>query len=649
MNSLRKNLREYWGYDTFRPLQREAMQSILDRRDSVVVLPTGGGKSLCFQAPALSTEGLVVVVSPLISLMKDQVDALRECGIEAACLNSSLSQEDQQDVLREARTGGLKLLYVAPERLLTARFMAFMRSVRLAYFVIDEAHCISMWGHDFRREYRLMCRLKDEFPNVPIHAYTATATEHVRDDIVRELALNDAEMLVGSFDRPNLRYHFQRRRSLEDQLPEVLAGHHGESGVIYCIRRKDVEALCAYLCDEGHNALPYHAGLNEYTRHKHQERFIQEEADIIVATVAFGMGIDKSNVRYVIHASLPKSIEHYQQESGRAGRDGLAAECYLFHHEEDYGLWRYILDQQDTAAREVGVEKLDAMYRFATGNACRHRAILTYFGEEYDKPSCEACDVCGVGEGMPEIEATDLSDPTDQSDRCDQPPAEPVPVALEPAAPPTLPVVPPLPVLDPEDGLFEYLRRVRRQEGTERALRPYMVFSDVSLWDMVHKRPTTDDVFRTVTGVGRKKARTYGRVFCTAIREYCQDHAMATDTGPDVAAMEAERPAAVPKKKAKEYAFDLFGEGHDVEYVVMQTRRPEKSIWKYLLAYVQDTDRTDPSPWVYEGDYERVAEAAEAVGLQRLKSIQQYLDDEVPIEHIRIAVACLRNREYAGG
>lgn len=391
---LRELLKQYWGYDRFLPLQEPAMASVLAGWDSIVVLPTGGGKSLCFQAPAVAMEGLAIVISPLIALMKDQVDALTEYGIPAGCLNSAQSPDERRMVTRQLDTGCLKLLYVAPERLLMSGFIDYLKQFRISFVAVDEAHCISIWGHDFRPEYRKLRVLKEIFPGVAIHAYTATATDQVRSDIARELQLTDPEVLVGSFDRPNLVYRVKRRTPGLAQICEVIDRHKGESGIIYCIRRLDVEETCADLKARGYRALPYHAGMEDDARKKNQEMFIQEETDIIVATIAFGMGIDKSNVRYVIHAAMPKSLEHYQQESGRAGRDGLEAECCLFYSPGDFAVWDRILANSEVKGADIALAKLNHMYNFCTGVTCRHQAIVGYFGQTLDKPGCDACDVC---------------------------------------------------------------------------------------------------------------------------------------------------------------------------------------------------------------------------------------------------------------
>jgi ATP-dependent DNA helicase RecQ len=394
VQSLLAILRQYWGYDSFRPLQAEAMRAVADARDSLVVLPTGGGKSLCFQAPALQLPGLAVVVSPLISLMKDQVDALVDCGAPAACVNSTLTPPEKRRVADDIRAGRLKLLYLSPERLMTERTLDFLQEVPISFFAIDEAHCISEWGHDFRPEYRALSLLKEKFPNVALHAYTATATQHVRDDIIRELRLVNPEVLVGSFDRPNLVYRVQRRGDLIGQMREVIDRHRDDSGIIYCIRRTDTEEVAAALNELGYAALPYHAGMSDDDRRRNQEAFTSDRAKIIVATVAFGMGIDKSDVRYVIHAAAPKSLESYQQESGRAGRDGLEAECWLFYSAGDFQTWRRLQSELPPHAHEIAMTVLAGIENFCLGVTCRHQAIVRYFGQELETTDCGACDVC---------------------------------------------------------------------------------------------------------------------------------------------------------------------------------------------------------------------------------------------------------------
>jgi ATP-dependent DNA helicase RecQ len=394
---LKATLHRVWGFSEFRPLQREAMRAILASRDSVVVLPTGGGKSLCFQAPAVvGDRALALVVSPLISLMKDQVDGLRVDGVAASYLNSTLQPRERDAVLAGVRDGHCRLLYVSPERLVgegSAPLRRMLQQARLRFVAVDEAHCISQWGHDFRPEYRQLGRLREDFPGVSLHAFTATATDRVRRDIVSELRLNDPAVLVGSFDRPNLTYRVLRRGGLHGQLTDVLARHDNESGIVYCSSRRDVESLAAWLQEAGLRAVPYHAGLDDGMRSRHQEAFLNEQVDIVVATVAFGMGIDRSNVRFVVHAGAPRSLEHYQQEAGRAGRDGLPAECVLIYSGADFVRWRQMLEANGEWSESARLLLRD-MERYAAGTRCRHRSLIEYFGQAYTRADCGACDWC---------------------------------------------------------------------------------------------------------------------------------------------------------------------------------------------------------------------------------------------------------------
>ena len=389
-------LEHVWGYSSFRPLQREAMDAVLQRRDSLLVLPTGGGKSLCFQAPAMALDGLAIVVSPLISLMKDQVDTLVGNGVAAACYNSAMAAEQKSEVARGLREGKYRLLYVAPERLVGDGGDGFQNllSVRpISFIAVDEAHCISQWGHDFRPEYRQLARLRERWPQVSLHGYTATATARVRKDIIAQLGLRDAAELVGSFDRPNLIYRVLARSSLKTQILDVLERHRGQAGIIYCTSRQEVEALAQWLQDTGWRAKPYHAGLADDERHRNQDAFLNEDIDLIVATVAFGMGIDRSDVRFVIHAGAPQSLEHYQQESGRAGRDGLEAECVLIASGADFLKWRMMLEKNGELS-DARRSLLRDMERYAASVGCRHKRLVGYFGEAFAKDDCGACDYC---------------------------------------------------------------------------------------------------------------------------------------------------------------------------------------------------------------------------------------------------------------
>jgi ATP-dependent DNA helicase RecQ len=393
-DAVQQVLKKYWGFDRYLPLQREAIQSVLEDRDSLVVMPTGGGKSLCYQAPALCRRGVAIVVSPLLALMKDQVDSLTACGVPAAAVNSTHALEEKRRVAQQVESGDIRLLYMSPERLVTPRTLDFLANQDISFIAIDEAHCISAWGHDFRPEYRALRTLRDRLPNVAVHAYTATATEQVRRDILEQLGLRNAEVLVGDFHRANLKYYVARRERGVGQICAVIDRYRGQSGIVYCITRAEVDKTTSVLREMGYSALPYHAGLPDDERIRNQEEFLTEKADVIVATIAFGMGIDKSNVRYVLHAGMPKSLENYQQESGRAGRDGEDAECWLLFSGRDLMTWQRLLESVPGEARAAALAALEKMNRYATSVTCRHAALVEHFGQPWTRGACGACDVC---------------------------------------------------------------------------------------------------------------------------------------------------------------------------------------------------------------------------------------------------------------
>ena len=385
-------LRQYWGWTSFRLLQEEIIFSILEDKESLTVLPTGGGKSLCFQLPALFRDGMAVVISPLISLMKDQVDALKDMGISAAYLNSSLSFREQREIVDLIQRQKIKLLYISPERLQNEETVYLLKSILLSFFVIDEAHCISHWGHDFRADYRNLRIIKKTFPMIGVHAFTATATKEVQDDIIAQLEFSDPKTHIASVDRFNLTYRMVPRTVIIKQITDILEKHADEPGIVYCLRRDDVDMISDKLNKLGFKNLPYHAGLTDEVRHVNQDRFVSEEVNIIVATVAFGMGIDRSNIRFIIHAAMPKSLEYYHQETGRAGRDGLPSYCYMFYGGRDYRTWKFLSEKSSNY--EILIDKLNTIYHFCSKPQCRHKTIANYFGQAYEKKSCHACDYC---------------------------------------------------------------------------------------------------------------------------------------------------------------------------------------------------------------------------------------------------------------
>ncbi|MBL0928191.1 MAG: RecQ family ATP-dependent DNA helicase [Phycisphaerales bacterium] len=412
-------LSRHWGFDRLRPLQGESIAATLAGRDTLTVLPTGGGKSLCFQAPPLVSGRVTVVVSPLIALMEDQVAGLRVRGVPAGAVHSNLSEGEAAELRGAVASGAVRLLYVAPERLLTPRFIEMVRRLAPGHVAIDEAHCISQWGHDFRPEYRRLAELRRLLPGVPMGAYTATATPRVRQDIIEQLHLRDPAVLVGGFDRPNLTYRVLPRVRAGEQIVEALGRHEGAAAIVYCISRRETEQIAAMLASRGVDAAPYHAGLPADRRARTAALFRDEKLRVVVATVAFGMGVDRSDVRCVIHAAMPRSVEAYQQETGRAGRDGLPAECVLLYSAADVQRWKELIERPsqenpeaapDPAVLAAQTELLRDMQRFASAARCRHAALSAYFGqqpERHDPGGCGACDVClgELGE-IPEAQET---------------------------------------------------------------------------------------------------------------------------------------------------------------------------------------------------------------------------------------------------
>lgn len=490
-------LKRHFGFDRFRAPQEAVIRRVSGGRDALVVMPTGGGKSLCYQLPAMMRDGTALVVSPLVSLMKDQVDALRAHGIEAAALNASLSPEELEGVLRTARAGRLKLLYVAPERLASAVFRRLVSELRVSLVAVDEAHCISEWGHDFRPEYRQLATLRGLCPNAPFIALTATATEDVRADILRQLGIESAGLFVSGFDRPNLRYGVFPKKDAFGMLVTLLRRHAGGSAIVYCLSRKRTEEVAEKLREQGFSAEAYHAGLAQAVRSSVQDRFIKDKLSVVVATVAFGMGIDKPDVRLVVHYDLPKSLEGYYQETGRAGRDGLPSECFLLYSYGDTRTHKYFLAQAGQKERELGEEKLRLMVGYAEGRGCRRAYLLRYFGQAEGVSSCGNCDVC-LGWTAPRAEGNPVVAPAVTLKR-----KTAVAGALAEA----------------DRELFERLRVLRRQLADEHNVPPYIIFGDKSLLQMAAERPKTREQFANINGVGARKLQEFAEIFLSEIQK----------------------------------------------------------------------------------------------------------------------------------
>ncbi|MFA6100159.1 MAG: RecQ family ATP-dependent DNA helicase [Patescibacteria group bacterium] len=478
-------LKKHFGYETFRPLQSEIMDHCVNGKDALVLMPTGGGKSLCYQLPALKFPGLTVVVSPLISLMKDQVDALRANGVPAAFINSSLTPSENREVEDMARRGELKLLYLAPERLAKPHVIGFLQSVQISLFAIDEAHCISEWGHDFRPEYCGLKVLRDLFPSTPMMALTATANARVQEDIVSQLKLGNGRVFRSSFDRPNLTYRVLPKKRSFDRLVQEIRERPGQAVIVYCFSRKRTEKIAADLCVNGIKAAAYHAGLKADERTRIQDAFIRDQVPVICATIAFGMGIDKPDIRLIAHMDLPKSVEGYYQETGRAGRDGLPSECLLFYSNGDRAKHNYFIrDVQDPAERARAYRQLDEIVRYCEQDGCRRAFLLNYFGEKYSPTNCGACDACS-----PKAEIKEFTN-------------------IE------------VPEFDHE--LFELLRVVRRNLANAHNVPPYVIFGDRTLQDMARWYPQSLEGMSHVFGIGREKLSQYGAEFVGAIRAYAE-------------------------------------------------------------------------------------------------------------------------------
>ncbi len=493
---MRQLLKTHFGYDAFRPLQEEIINTVLQKKDVLVLMPTGGGKSLCFQLPALRFDGITLVVSPLIALMKDQVDSLTANGISAACLNSTLKDDVVEMVELRALSGELKLLYVAPERLAQPEFQMFLKRLNVSLIAIDEAHCISEWGHDFRPDYRNMKELRRMFPEVPVIALTATATPRVKDDILKELNMQDAPVFLSSFNRANLQYAVRAKRSATGQLVKLLQSYKEKPVIVYCFSRKNTEEVADQLCRAGFLALPYHAGLNRDVRAQTQDKFIRDEVPVIVATIAFGMGIDKPDVRLVVHMDLPKTIESYYQETGRAGRDGLPSDCVLFYTYGDRRKQEYFINMMDNPAEKaLAHQKLKQVIDYCEAKTCRRKFLLEYFGEECDFTKCESCDNC-VPRSQEAVEEIAVSKK----------------VAADALA------------FDQE--LFQILRKERKAFADAQNVPPFVIFGDRTLQEMAFYLPQTLKSLGQIFGVGAKKLEQYGDRFLALIQTYSRSNGL---------------------------------------------------------------------------------------------------------------------------
>jgi len=604
-------LEKHFGYTRFRPQQREIVEQCLSGQDSLVLMPTGGGKSLCYQLPALLLPGLTVVISPLIALMKDQVDSLRENGIPAAFLNSSLSPRQMAEVETSVAEGKVRLLYLAPERLAIQSVQSFLQTVKVSLFAVDEAHCISEWGHDFRPDYRNLSVLRRRFPETPMIALTATANARVRSDIIAQLGLADGRIFEASANRANLTYRVVPKQKAFVGLLGELRARPGQAAIVYCFSRKGTEKTAADLKANGIQAAAYHAGLSAIERSRVQEAFIRDRVPVVVATVAFGMGIDKPDVRLVAHMDLPKSIEGYYQETGRAGRDGLPSDCILWYSAGDrFKQEFFIREMEDADEQRRARAQLMDMVRYAEARTCRRSILLKYFGETMPGDKCGACDNC-----LPRRSVATSKDKE---------------------------------AVDFDHELFERLRMIRRTAAESRGVPPYMIFGDKSLQEMARWYPQRIESLAKIFGVGKEKLAHYGPRFLQAIQVYAGEKGLAERTMPDappVRATVARAPSETVLLTAK-----LFAERKTIEDIALLRRLDAGTVLTHLEQAIDRGLKIDASHLAFPSAerFERIASAFRETGTQMLAPVRAILGESFGYDEIRLARLMLRVRNHEG-
>lgn len=613
-------LRRYWGYSAFRPLQERIVCSLLAGHDTCVVMPTGGGKSLCYQLPAVMSEKTAVVISPLIALMQDQAAQLAQMGIPAAVLNSTLSGEEQSRIMRQARTGAFRLLYLSPERLQRGDTVDWLQHVPVSFFAIDEAHCISEWGHEFRPEYRQLSRLRQKFPDRPIAAFTASATRHVRHDILAQLALRNPDKYIASFHRPNLRYLVREcdTAGQTSLLVAALRNHCEGNVIVYSPTINRVEETVDFLAGEGIEAVPYHAKMQADARRKNQERWMSDEVRVLVGTIAFGLGINKATVRAVIHLALPKSVEQFYQEAGRAGRDGNPADCVLLWRKQDAGILGYFANQiTDDAERDRAWKRYYKIREFAESGRCRHRQICTHFGETPKWDSCGACDVCGIAPEWMTIAASRAA-------------VRDIAAVREATKAPA----PPRPTTEADAELREYLREWRRNTAKEQGMPAFVVLHDTTLEEICGIKPSSITELRTITGIGERKAELYGQEILAALQRY----------------MQGARPSVMPQKTTAPglETLQLLQEGKTLQQIAEIRGRQFGTVVSAVATLVETGQVEFQLAWIDRNRDAVIASACERAGLDnltRLKPLKEVLPPEITYEEIRLVVARLRREK----